>query len=238
MAIFENELIDNKRGSNELPMVKPELASPTIKGINTNLGGFEDFTTKGTSVTGLTIDQLSNFSSIPRGPRGFNSPMQMIPKSELLENQRYGTYLRDRDLENIYGLQQGWTSQLANGVVKFAGTAIGTFAQSFATIPNTLSAIKTGKMSELSGQGGYESDIDRWLKNMEDAFPNYMTKRERDHPYLAMVPFAPGSANFWGNMFIKNLGFTAGAIGGAIAQDAIVGAVTEGVGSEIGRAHV
>jgi len=59
-----------------------------------------------------------------------------------------------------------------------------------------------------------------------------------------MVPGFTGSANFWGNMVIKNLGFTAGAIAGAAAQDVALGMVTEGIGevplvaSQIGKASL
>ena len=142
MAIFENELIDNKRGSNELPMPKGGyLGSPSLQKLNLDLGGFENFTTRGTSKSGLTVDQMSTLSSIPKSDFGFNSPMQMIPKSELLENQRYGIYSRGVDLENIYGLQQGWASQLANGVAKFVGTGAGTFARTSGFVAQTVDEI-------------------------------------------------------------------------------------------------
>jgi hypothetical protein len=149
------------------------------------------------------------------------------------------------DLENIYGMQQSAWSQLGNSVVKMAGLGVGTFVQGFATIPNTISALKNGKLADLSGgPDSYEAAIDDWTKNLEDYFPNYYTRKEKESPFLAMVPFMPGSANFWGDKIIKNLGFTAGAIGSALVQDAIVGAVTEGIGaapllaSQLGKASL
>jgi hypothetical protein len=245
MAIFDKELIDN---TSNRDYGKPEmdLRSPETRKVDVSLGGFEDFAIGGPSrSSGLTIDQLSDFSRVPTNQNTFNSPVQMIPRSELLANQRYNIYERNRDLENVAGLQQSWADQLANGVVKFAAIGGGTFLQSFGTIPNTVSALKTGKLSELSGgPDGYESKVGDWLTNIEDIFPNYYTRREKESPFLAALPFAPGSANFWGDKIIKNLGFTAGAIGGAVVQDLAIGALTEGIGSiplvasQIGKASL
>jgi hypothetical protein len=245
MAIFDKELIDNTsdRANTDITL-NPALGSPATREINPDLGGFEVFGASPSFSGGMTIEQMSNLTNYRQSP-SFSSPFQMVPRSELLENQRYSLYERNKNLENINGLQQGWASQLANGVVKMGATALGTFAQSFATIPNTVSAIKSGKMADLSGApDGYEASIDGWLKNVENYFPNYFTTKEKDHPYLAMLPFAPGSANFWGDKIIKNLGFTVGAIGGALVQDAAVGVITGGIGeiplvaSQIGKASL
>jgi len=245
MAIFDKELIDNTSDRTNTDItLNPALGSPATREINPDLGGFEVFGASPSFSGGMTIEQMSNLTNYRQSP-SFSSPFQMVPRSELLANQRYSLYERNKNLENIYGLQQGWASQLANGVVKMGATALGTFAQSFATIPNTVSAIKSGKMADLSGApDGYEASIDGWLKNVEDYFPNYFTTKEKDHPYLAMLPFAPGSANFWGDKIIKNLGFTVGAIGGALVQDAAVGVITGGIGeiplvaSQIGKASL
>ena len=244
MAIFDKELIDNvsDRGSEAS---RPILPSPTVRDVDVSLGGFETYGNPSVGKTGLSIDQLSEFSGLRTNQSSFSSPVKMVPKSELLSNQRYENYQRNVDLENIYGLNQTWSDQLANGIVKFGALGVGTFLQGFASIPNTIAAIKNGKLSDLSGgANGYEASIDTWTKNIEDAFPNYYTREEQKHPYLAMVPFAPGSANFWGDKVIKNLGFTAGAIGSAVAQDAAIGLVTEGIGAlplvagQIGKASL
>jgi hypothetical protein len=245
MPTSSNEPIQ-RNSEGEVIQPKPYLASPDSREINRSMGGFESFGSKSSGSTGLSIDQLSNLANIPTNTSSFSSPISAIPRSELIANKRYDSYNRNVDLENIYGLQQSWADQLANGVVKMAGTAVGTFAQSFATIPNTIGAFRSGKLSELSGgtTGGYESSIDTWMKNIEDYFPNYYTRKEKESPYLAMLPFAPGSANFWGDKIIKNLGFTAGAIGGAIVQDLGIAAVTGGLGeipgvaAQIGKASL
>ena len=246
MPIFDNELVDSSANRSTNPELsnapKPVLGSPTIRDVDVSLptGG----TPSGGKFNGMSISELSQIGLAANDTRSFSGPMMMVPRKELLDNQRYGTYVRGVDLENIYGLSQPWYKQLGNGVVKFAGTGLGTFAQSFATIPNTVAAIKNGSFSELSGKDGYESDIDQWIKNFEDKFPNYVTRWERENPYKSMIPFMRGSANFWGDKIIRNLGFTAGAIGGALVQDAAVAYVTGGIGeipliaNQIGRASL
>lgn len=239
MPIFDNELIDNV-SNRETPGLEAPLGSPNLIDINTNisLGGIPSSKPVG---TGLSLDQLSRVKA--PNTNTFDSPFQMVPKSELIANQRYSIYERDKDLENIYGLQQGALAQLGNGVIKMAANIVGTFAQGFATLPNTIASVKGG-MKELSNVDGYEADIDRYLRNVEDEFPNYVTRKEKEHPYLAAIPGFAGSANFWGNSVIKNIGFTVGAIGNALVQDVAVGFATQGLGeipllaNQVGKASL
>jgi hypothetical protein len=246
MAIFEGELNTTEPTPKleEMELPKYSLGSPPIRDVDVSIGGgnYGIYANPSQTFSGLTLKQLSQIRVAPKS--GFDSPMSIIPRSELLANQRYGTYVRDMDLENVYSLTQPWYKQLGSGIVKMAATGGATFLQSFATLPNTVAALKKGDFAELSGKDGYESDLDIWLKNIEDTFPNYVSRWERENPYGGVIPFTRGSANFWGDKIIKNLGFTVGAIGGALAQDAIVGLVTEGVGAvpliglQIGRASL
>lgn len=245
MAIFDNELINNVASPEPAPLPHVDLSSQETMKVDTSMGGFENFAANAQppSNTGLGIKELSNLN-VRTDQSSFSSPFQMISGKELSENKRYDMYQRDTNLENIHGLNQGWASQLANGIVKMAVTGVGTFAQGFATIPNTISSAKNG-IKALSGDpNGYEGTIDNWLKNIEDIFPNYFSDKEKEHPYLAAIPFFTGSANFWGDKIIKNLGFTVGAIGSAVVQDLAIGAVTEGIGeipllgAQIGKASL
>lgn len=243
MPIFDNELIDNvsDRLDNEIRLPQVPIASPATMEINTNMGGNWGLTDK--SNRGLSMDELAKVQAPDQV--SFDAPFSSVSRKTLLENQRYPMYERGVDLENIYGLQQSWYSSLGNGIAKMGINAVGTFAQSFTNIPNTVSALRNGNMSDLAGDpDGYEGSIDNWLKNMEDYLPNYLTREEKLHPYRAMIPGFAGSANFWGNSVIKNLGFMAGSIAGAVVQDAAVAFVTEGIGeiplvaSQIGRASL
>src|SRR6185436_135764 len=245
MAIYDKELLDNTiSDDNNISLPAPEIGSPSLSQLNPNLVS-EPIGLGSSLKKGLSLKELSDAAKSSATLGGFLSSPSSISKKELLENQRYPVYQRGLDLENIYALQQPWYKRLANGTIKMGATAVGTFAQGFATIPNTISALKTGDVSKLSGEpDGYEASIDTWLKNLEDNFPNYYSRYEKSHPYRSMVPGFTGSANFWGDKIIKNLGFTAGAIGSAIIQDAIIGAVTEGLGeiplvaNQIGKASL
>jgi predicted NAD-dependent protein-ADP-ribosyltransferase YbiA (DUF1768 family) len=239
MPIFNNELLSNNSDRNYDTGIDRPLGSAEIGDVDVNL----DMSTDDSSGFGVAFKDLAKLGQGPTST-GFDAPFQMVPRSELMANQRYPLYERGLDLENVYGLQQSGLAQLGNGLIKMGAFALGTFGQSFATIPNTISAAKNLSLKELSNPDGYEASIDDWMKNVEDYFPNYVTNYERSRGLATAIPFTYGSANFWGDKILKNSGFMVGAIGGAIAQDAIIGVATEGIGaiplvaSQIGRASL
>jgi len=227
MPIFDNELVNNVSDRNYNDGIDRPLGSADIGEVDVNL----DMSTGASSGFGVSFKDLQKLGQAPSST-GFDAPFQMVPRSELMANQRYPLYERGINLENIYGLQQSGLEQLGNGLVKMGAFALGTFGQSFATIPNTATALKNGiNIADLSNPDGYEASIDTWMKNVEDYFPNYVTEYEKSRGLYTAIPFTYGSANFWGDKILKNSGFMVGAIGGAIAQDAAIGAVTEGLGA-------
>jgi hypothetical protein len=143
-------------------------------------------------------------------------------------NPRYRSILPGEDSEEAFGKAQPWYDKWGNALVKFGANTVGTFANGMASIPYTISSI-------AGGGTPYDNEIgrtvDNWLENMENIFPNYYTKWQQDHPFMSAVPFSGGFANFWGDKFIKNLGFTVGAIGSAVVTDTLVGALTQGLGA-------
>lgn len=226
MPIFDNELLNNVSSRNYDNGIDRPLGSADIGEVDVNL----DMSTGASSGFGVSFQDLAKLGQAPTST-GFDAPFQMIPRSELMANQRYPLYERGVNLENIYGLQQSGLAQLGNGLVKMGAFALGTFGQSFATIPNTFSALKNGKFSDLSNPNGYEASIDGWMKNVEDYFPNYVTRYEQSRGLATAIPFTYGSANFWGDKILKNSGFMVGAIAGAVVQDVAIGAITEGIGT-------
>lgn len=227
MPIFDNELLNNNSDRNYDTGIDRPLGSADIGEVNVNL----DMSTGASSGFGVAFKDLAKLGQAPTST-GFDAPFQMVPRSELMANQRYPLYERGLDLENVYGLQQSGLAQLGNGLVKMGAFALGTFGQSFATIPNTVTSLKNGvNIADLSNPDGYEASIDDWMKNVEDYFPNYVTNYERSRGLATAIPFTYGSANFWGDKILKNSGFMVGAIAGAVVQDAAIGAVTEGVGA-------
>ena len=232
MPIFDNELLGNTTPLIEEDLLpKVPIESPGKREVDTSMGGSPlNFQQNGSQ--GMTIDQLSQLALTPTDMGTFSSPVGTLSRQELLDNKRYPMYQRGVDLENIYGLQQSSWEQWGNSIAKFVTTTGGTFAQSFTNLPNLINAAQERDFSKLSGDpNGYEGGIADFMKNMNDVFPNYYSRQEKENPYLAMIPFAPGSANFWGDKILVNAGFTAGSILGAVAQDLVVGAVTEGIGS-------
>jgi len=246
MPIFDNELINNTSNRGAAPE-RPYLASPDTLEVDVNINPVQGGNIGGNNISrkGMSIDEMSSLTHAPSKGSTFSSPMGMARRSELIDNQRYPVYQRGVDLENIYGLQQSAFTQLGHSLIKTGIRAAGTFAQSLTNIPNAISAAKNADSSKLAGDpNGYEGGIDHWVNNFENTIPNYYSRYEKEHPHLAMIPGFTGSANFWGESVLKNLGFTAGAIAGAAIQDLAVGVLTEGIGeiplvaSQIGKASL
>lgn len=199
--------------------------------------------------TGLTEDGANNghqaylnkFNQSILGTKGELSPGKLpVYSVSDVYNPRYRSILPGEDSEEAFGKAQPWFKQWGNALVKMGATAVGTFANGMMSIPDTISSINGGAPYDSS----MGNTIDVWLKNLEDEFPNYYTKWQQDHPFMSAIPFSGGFSNFWGDKFLKNLGFTIGAIGAAVVQDFAVGAATEGigaiplVGAQIGRASL
>ena len=228
MPIFDNEIKDQgvTLSNKQLPNV--DLRSAAAQDINPNLGTGDPFgLNQDNKHGGLSWEDMGKISAPAQ--TGFNQPFASVSGQTLLDNQRYPMYQRDVDLENINALNQPWYKQLGNGVVKGAAGFVGGFAQSMMTIPDTINAARTGKFSDLyGGENGVEATTGDWLKKMEDVFPNYVSRYERENPFKSV--FGSGFANFLGNDLIKNIGVLGGYVAGAAAQDVAVGYATGLVG--------
>ena len=116
------------------------------------------------------------------------------------------------DNEELFAQKQGFFGSLISGTIKM----IPSFASSFVSTFNPV---------------GYDNKLSNAMmdfsEKMENWFPNYYSQDERENP-LAFRNIMSG--NFIGDKLVKNLGFMGGAMGAAILQDAIIGAVTGGTG--------
>ena len=116
------------------------------------------------------------------------------------------------DNEDLNAERQGFLGSLFNGSVKM----IPSFLQAFVSTNNPM---------------GYDNTVSNAMqdfsKNMENWFPNYYSKEERENPLSFNSIF---SGNFLGDKLIKNLGFIGGAMTAALMQDAIIGFMTGGTG--------
>lgn len=137
----------------------------------------------------------------------------------------------DPNLENKYG-RKFWGQNLLNNLAGFGSKAIGAAVEGFATIPLLISGIgKNDYIDYVFGDNDFSNYIHDWTRNIDENLPIYRTNYENEHPFLKYIsvwdPVA--MSNTWGST-INNLGFTVGAIGGAMIETALITAATGGVG--------
>ncbi len=218
--------------------------APYNPSIPTILPGFENLASEVT-------DKSNNFGTLDdlmsRPVKSTTTIPYSIPYKEVAEHSRYAMYNPSvGNMEDYAAHGQSWSSQIGNALVKMGAITLGTFAESLFSIPDTIKAIKDGDFSATYNNPN-EQAIDNWLKNLEDEFPNYYSDWQQEHPFLSAIPFVhsgEGFWNFWGDKVLKNLGFTAGAIGGAVVQDLAIGLVTDGIGeipavaAQVGKASL
>lgn len=150
------------------------------------------------------------------------------------EFENYGDYRGER---------QPWYAKIEAGLAKGAVLAGTTFLNGTVGIAAGVgTAITEGKWSGL-WDNDFSRAMDSFNKKAEEVLPNYYTQDELNQPWYTNL----FTANFWGDKFIKNIGFTVGAFYsgnlyskglGAIMQAVKAGSgatsvVTSGVGSVI-----
>lgn len=159
-----------------------------------------------TSILGLAKDyrgtmQEINRAATPRQDTGFvgvNDSMfdEDITSASQLDN-----------LANTRGELQPWYAQIGAGLAKgaiLAGTAF--LDGTVGLLTGAVQAIEEGRGSAL-----WDNEFSKAMKAVnewsEEALPNYYTDAERNGPWHENI----FTANFLGDKFIKNLGFTVGA---------------------------
>lgn len=150
------------------------------------------------------------------------------------------------DFENLGDVRannQPWYAQIGAGLAKGAVLAGTTFLDgTVGLVAGVGTAVTEGRWSGL-----WDNDFSRAMDSVnkwsEEAMPNYYTQAELEQPWYTNI----FTANFLGDKFIKNIGFTVGAFYsgglyskglGAIMQAVKAGSkatsmVTSGVGSVI-----
>lgn len=143
------------------------------------------------------------------------------------EDLYYGNNLEDPNntsFDNTRGENQWGIAQLGAGIGKgiaLAGTTFvdGLVGLGYGLVTGGGKAINEFNDENKSGldklfdatAGLFDNDVSNAInevtKEMEQILPNYRTDEENDNPWYSNL----GTANFWGDSFIKNLGFTVGA---------------------------
>lgn len=184
-----------------------------------------------TSILGLARDyrgtmQEINRTATPRQDIGFVG----VNDSMFDEDITSATQLDN--LANTRGELQPWYAQIGAGLAKGVILAGTTF------LDGTLGLVLGGAQAIAEGRGSalWDNPFSKAMQSInewsEEALPNYYTDAERNEPWYENI----FTANFLGDKFIKNLGFTVGAFygGGVIAAGLkatkllqIIGAVTK-----------
>lgn len=112
------------------------------------------------------------------------------------------------DYQDLRGERQPWYAQLGAGLAKGAILAGTTFLDgTLGLVVGAGTAINEGRWSGL-----WDNDFSRAMKAVnevsEELMPNYYTDEERNEPWYSNI----FTSNFIGDKFLKNLGFSVGAL--------------------------
>lgn len=185
------------------------------------------------------------------------APVPVSPESGLSEygESRYDEGIlynpTPEDIQNQRAYNQPWYAKVAAGIGKGAVIAATTFADgvigTLAGIGNILANTEDIDSLEDVGDKFINNPLSTVLQDInalsEEALPNYYSTEEQNTPWYNNI----FSANFIGDKFLKNLGFTIGAaysgrvsaglIGKAMGlqkvRDAFKGVVTTASGKEL-----
>lgn len=165
------------------------------------------------------------------------------PWGESMFDEPTATEAQFQELGDIRAENQPWHAQIGAGLAKGAVLAGTTFLNgTIGLVAGIGTAVTEGRWSGL-----WDNDFSRAMDSVnkwsEEAMPNYYTQAELEQPWYTNI----FTANFWGDKFIKNIGFAVGAFYsgslyskglGAIMQAVKVGSkatsmVASGVGSVI-----
>ena len=129
------------------------------------------------------------------------------PWGESMFDEPTATEAQFQELEDIRAENQPWYAQIGAGLAKGAILAGTTFLDgTVGLIFGAGTAIGEDRWS-----GIWDNDFSKAMQSVNDwseqALPNYYTKAEQEQPWYENT----FTANFLGDKFIKNLGFTVGA---------------------------
>lgn len=129
------------------------------------------------------------------------------PWGESMFDEPTATEAQFQELEDVRAENQPWYAQIGAGLAKGAILAGTTFLDgTVGLIFGAGTAIGEDRWSGL-----WDNDFSKAIQSVNDwseqALPNYYTRAEQEQPWYENI----FTANFLGDKFIKNLGFTVGA---------------------------
>lgn len=200
-----------------------------------------------------SLPQESEANSLLPDDIGVTSTLSRAGKVNYTETPSdWGNSMFDSGVANQYefenygdyrGERQPWYAKIGAGLAKGVVLAGTTFLNgTVGLVAGVGTAVTEGRWSGL-WDNDFSRAMDSINKGAEEVLPNYYTQDELNQPWYTNI----FTANFWGDKFIKNIGFTVGAFysggiyskgPGAIMQAVKAGSkatsmVTSGVGSVI-----
>ena len=184
-----------------------------LKGLNTRQGIIQDLINRGYNIS--DNPSSGNFSQRQQQSLLNTSPVQEVGFEGLGDS----TYDKDitsvsqfEDLEDTRSRLQPWYTQIGAGIAKGAILAGTTFLDgTVGTIVGAINVIDKGEFNAF-----WNNDFGKAMKSVNDwseqVLPNYRTEEERINDENGEWYKNIFTANWWGDKFIKNLGFTAGAL--------------------------
>lgn len=123
-----------------------------------------------------------------------------------------------RNVANLRAENQPGLVQLGAGILKMGTTAVTTFLDGtvgglIGLAQGTANALDNDPKTTFRN-GLWNNDFNKWMaaaqEKMEEIAPNYYTEEQLNSPWYSAANLL--SANFWGDKFLKNIGFTMGAM--------------------------
>lgn len=166
------------------------------------------------------IPEIGEFElSVLGGTRALQQSLAPSTSEEVgieLADKGYGQSIYDEDinfvsqaddLNEVRAIEQPWYAQLGAGLAKGAVLTGTTFLDgTVGLVLGAGTAINEGRWSGL-----WDNDFSKAMQSVnewsEEALPNYYTRNEQEEPWYENI----FTANFIGDKFIKNLGFSVGA---------------------------
>lgn len=152
---------------------------------------------------------ISQYDINRQAPQRVSSPLAgtTTPWGESMFDEPTSTEEQFQNLGDIRAENQPWYAQIGAGLAKGAILAGTTFLDgTIGLLFGAGTAINEDRWSGL-----WDNDFSKAMQSFnewsEQALPNYYTKAEQEQPWYENI----FTANFLGDKFIKNLGFTVGA---------------------------
>lgn len=171
-------------------------------------------------------DSFTLYNPYEQAQQKFESPMARTstPWGKSIFDKKTASDDEYNNISDIRAENQPWYAKISAGLAKGTILAGTTFLDgTIGLLVGAGTAIGEGRFSGL-----WDNDFSRAMKSITDSsenwLPNYYTEKELNSPWYENI----FSANFLGDKFIKNLGFTVGAFYSGNVASNILGLVGRG----------